>query len=141
MLKREAREIGVRYRRHGRKTDDVRDFRKLIAWQRAHRLAVEVHVAAAGMQTSRAPGLRAQLLRAASSIPANIAEGCGKRSESEFARYLDIALGSARELENHLLLARDLDCFDSGSVDGFSADVDEVRRILFALSREVRRRS
>ena len=100
-----------------------------------------MHSAADAMPLRVAPGLRAQLLRAASSVSANIAEGAGKRSEAEFARYLDIALGSARELENHLLLARDLGCGTSAAFDQHIEDVDEVKRIVFSLARAVRRRA
>lgn len=119
----------------------MRDFRKLIGWQKAHSLAVAVHELAGDMRSRMAPGLRAQLLRAGASVPANVAEGCGKRSEGEFARYVDIALGSARELENHLLLARDLRALDPLEVDRLIRDVDEVRRILFSLGRAVRKRA
>ncbi len=120
---------------------DMRDFRKLIAWQKAHALAVAVYAAADELHSSVAPGLRAQLLRCASSVPANLAEGCGKRTESEFARYVDIALGSARELQNHLIFARDLGCLDTVVADRLDSESDEVRRILFALGRAVRRRA
>jgi four helix bundle protein len=119
----------------------VRDFRKLIAWQKGHALALAVHGAARAFDPGRAPGLRSQLLRASSSVPANLAEGCGKRSETEFARYIDIALGSARELENHLILARDLESLDSGVANRLLEDADEVRRILYALGKVVRARA
>jgi four helix bundle protein len=119
----------------------VRDFRKLIAWQKGHGLALAVHAAAKLLVPSSAPGLRSQLLRAASSIPANLAEGCGKHSEMEFARYIDIALGSARELENHLMLARDLESLEAGAANRLLANVDEVRRILCALGKVVRARA
>jgi len=119
----------------------MRDFRKLIGWQKAHLLAVAVHRAGEEVRAGTAPGLRAQLLRAASSISANLAEGSGKRSEGEFVRYIDIALGSARELENHLTLARDVGCLHPDVADRLLSDTDEVGRILFSLARVVRARS
>ena len=119
----------------------VRDFHKLIAWQKGHALALAVHAATKLLVPSGSPGLRSQLLRAATSVPANLAEGCGKRSESEFARYIDIALGSARELEYHLILARDLESLDTGAANRLLEDADEVRRILYALGRVVRART
>jgi four helix bundle protein len=119
----------------------MRDFRKLIGWRKAHLLAVAVHTAAEKMRSGTAPGLRGQLLRAASAISANLAEGSGKRSEGEFARYIDIALGSARELENHLTLARDLGCVHADVADRLLSDAEEVGRILFSLARSVRARA
>jgi four helix bundle protein len=119
----------------------MRNFRKLIGWQKAHLLTVAVHQAATKMRSGTAPGLRSQLLRAASSIPANIAEGSGKRSEGEFARYVDIAIGSTRELENHLTLARDLNCIQAELADQLLRDANEVGRILFSLVRAVQTRS
>ena len=119
----------------------MRDFRKLIAWQTGHALALAVHEAAKILISSSAPGLRSQMLRAAASVPANLAEGCGKRSETEFARYIDIALGSTRELENHLILARDLNCLDGGAANRLLDDANEVRRILYSLGKAVRARA
>ena len=87
-----------------------------------------------------APGLRSQLLRAVDSVPANIAEGAGKPSEAEFGRFLDIALGSSREVDNHLMLAAALGCMDEHASAKVLADVDEVKRILYSLARAVRRR-
>ncbi len=119
----------------------VRDFRNLIAWQKGHRLVLSLHAAMEELRPGSSPGLRAQLLRAATSISANIAEGCGKRTDAEFARYIDIALGSSRELENHLVLLRDLNRLDARVADRLLIDLDEVRRILFSLGRAVRRRA
>ncbi len=119
----------------------MRDFRNLIAWQKAHRLVLSLHAEMNELRTASSPGLRAQLLRAATSISANLAEGCGKRSDTEFARYIDIALGSSRELENHLVLVRDLGCLDATVADRLLRELDEVRRIMFSLGRAVRRRA
>ena len=118
----------------------MRDFRKLIAWQKAHALAVAVHGVAHQEHFRSAPGLRAQLLRAVDSVPANIAEGAGKTSEAEFGRFLDIALGSGREVDNHVMLAVALGCIDDRAGAIVLLDVDEVKRILYSLSRAVRRR-
>ena len=85
--------------------------------------------------------MRSQLLRAVDSIPANIAEGAGKPSEFDFARYLEIALGSAREVDNHVMLASALGCIDERSGASVLADIDEVKRILYALCRVVRERA
>jgi len=81
------------------------------------------------------------MLRAVDSIPANVAEGAGKPSELDFARFLEIALGSAREVDNHLMLATALGCIDERSGASVLADIDEVKRILYSLCRVVRARA
>lgn len=118
----------------------MRDFRKLIVWQKGHALAVDVHRALGCRRGHGTAASRNQLLRAVASIPANVAEGCGKRSDSEFARYLDIALGSAKELENHLIFARDLGLIDGTSFCLFDARLAEIRRMLFTLTNVMRKR-
>ena len=79
------------------------DFRRLIAWQKAQALMLSVHAAFRGRSVRNAPGLRSQLLRAVSSIPDNLAEGCGKRSRRELARFAEIAYASGKEVMNQLL--------------------------------------
>lgn len=119
----------------------MRDFRKLIAWQKAHRLALDTHRAIDHARAMAPTHARTQLQRAIASIPANIAEGCGKRTETEFARYIDIALGSAKECENHLLFAHEMHWMDDAMFERLDAQLTEVRRILFALGRAVRLRA
>ena len=119
----------------------MRDFRKLLVWQKAHRLALEVHLTLQLDAAWRYPGLRAQVLRAAASIPANIAEGCGKPSDAELARFAEIALGSTTELDNHLLFARDARVLDGAHYADLAERVAEVRRMLFSFVRAVRSRT
>lgn len=119
----------------------MRDFRKLIAWQKAHALAIDVHRAVTELRGVMPAHCRNQLERAVASIPANIAEGCGKRSEIEFSRYLDIALGSAKECENHLMFARDMHYIENQTFVLLDEDVREVGRILYGLNRVVRART
>ena len=87
----------------------MQDYRKLAVWKRAHELTLAIYACTGGFPRDEAFGLTSQLRRSAASIPANIVEGCGRDTNAEFARFLYIALGSANELEYHLLLARDLD--------------------------------
>jgi four helix bundle protein len=75
--------------------------------------------------------------RASASVPANIAEGSGQVTAAQFARYLTISLGSARELDYHLLLAHDLGLFPSSDYARLDARVDEVCRVLVALRLKV----
>ena len=73
-----------------------------------------------------------------SSIPTNIAEGCGREGRNELARFLQIAMGSASELQYQLLLARDLNMLESGAFSRHSADLDQIQRMLGAYLRKVR---
>jgi four helix bundle protein len=118
----------------------VRDFRGLHVWQKAHRLALDIHLVVEETPR-RYSGLRSQILRAAASIPANIAEGCGKSTSAELARFAEIALGSTTELDNHLLFARDARMLDPESYRLLEPRVAELRRMLFAFVRAVRSRT
>jgi len=86
----------------------MEDFKDLKVWQKAHALTVEVYERTRAFPRDEIYGLTSQLRRSAASIGANIAEGCGRRSDAEMKRFLQIARGSANELEYHLLLAKDL---------------------------------
>src|SRR5262245_1435785 len=86
----------------------MRDFREFKVWHKAHGLTLEIYRNTATFPREELYGLTSQLRRASSSIPANIAEGCGRWGNSEFGRFLQIGMGSASELEYHILLARDL---------------------------------
>ena len=86
----------------------MRDFKNLKVWQKSHSLTLTVYKSTAAFPKEEVYGLTSQIRRACSSIPANIAEGCGRASEAELSRFLQIAMGSASELEYHLLLTHDL---------------------------------
>ena len=109
------------------------DFRNLNVWQKAHALALEVNSAAAAIRSSQHLSLRSQLVRAAFSIPANIVEGRTRQSQSEFLRYLRIALNSSSELEYHLLVARDVGALKGNVYQANSERVAEVARMLQGL--------
>jgi len=86
----------------------LRDFRKQKVWEKSHLLTLEIYRATENFPREELYGLTGQIRRASASIPANIAEGCGKDGDADFARFLQIARGSASELEYHLLLVKDL---------------------------------
>jgi four helix bundle protein len=111
----------------------MRDFRRLAVWDKAHRLTLDTYSVTAEFPREELYGLTSQLRRAASSIPANIAEGCGRDGDVEFARFLGIAMGSANELEYHLILARDLGYLTNTSYEAVSRSLDEVKRMLTGL--------
>src|SRR5690242_9033592 len=95
----------------------MEDFKDLRVWLKAYELTLDVYKKTRGFPKDEMYGLTSQLRRAASSIGANIAEGCGRRSDPEMRRFLQIARGSANEVEYHLLLSRDLELL---SVDDFN---------------------
>ena len=90
----------------------MKNFRDLKVWIKAHELALDCYSLTASFPKHEIFGIVAQIRRAGSSIGANIAEGCGRSGDGEFQRFLNMAMGSASELENHLLLARDLRFLD-----------------------------
>ncbi len=108
----------------------MRDFRRLQVWEKAHQLTLAVYQLTAGFPRDEVFGLTSQIRRASSSIPANIAEGCGREGDAEFKRFLQIAMGSASELEYHLLLAHDLGYIDHENYSRLEQNVTEVKRML-----------
>jgi four helix bundle protein len=105
----------------------------------AHKVALAVYEASRGFPKDEIYGLTSQMRRAAVSICANIAEGCGRKSDSELARFLQIARGSASELDYHFLLARDLKYLSQVEYGELESRVREVKRMLTSLSQCVRR--
>jgi four helix bundle protein len=86
----------------------LRDFTKLDVWAKAHELTLSIYDLTSSFPREELYGLTSQLRRAAGSVPANIAEGCGREGDAELARFLRISMGSASEVEYHLMLAKDL---------------------------------
>ena len=116
----------------------MRDFKDLEVWRKSHQLTLNVYRATEGFPRSELFGLTSQIRRAASSIEANLAEGCG-RTQAEFARFIQIALGSNCEVECHLLLSRDLALLSPEGHGRLLQQVEEVRRMLNALLKTIRR--
>jgi four helix bundle protein len=108
----------------------MRDFKELKVWDKAHQWVLEVYRVTGSFPTEERFSLIAQLRRSAASVPTNIAEGCGRDSQREFARFLSIAAGSACEAEYHLLLARDLGYLDEATHRELDQNVNEVKRML-----------
>lgn len=108
----------------------MRDFRELKVWERSHGLTLAAYEATAAFPREELYGLTSQIRRSASSVPANIAEGCGRDGDAELSRFLRIAAGSASELEYHLLLARDLGLIESLEHKRLTKETTEVKRML-----------
>jgi four helix bundle protein len=116
----------------------MQDFTKLKVWQKAHRLAIDLKREIDKGPRWDFPGLRAQALKAAGSIADTIAEGCGKKSPLELARYADMSAASANETLGQLLRARDLGFLSERKYQEFEERIDEIRRMPWSLAQEVR---
>jgi four helix bundle protein len=108
----------------------MRDFRELKVWEKSHSLTLKIYKATSTFPKDELYGLTRQIRRSCASIPTNIAEGCGRNTDSELARFLTIAMGSASELEYLLLLSRDLNILDVSSFEELTNDIIEVKRML-----------
>lgn len=115
----------------------MRDFRKLKVWEKSHELTLAIYKATSSFPDHELFGLTSQMRRAATSISANIAEGCGRSGEPELARFLRIALGSASELEYHIILSTDLSYLNKSIANNLIKQVTDVKRMLTALIQKV----
>jgi four helix bundle protein len=113
----------------------MQDFKKLRVWHLAQELSVAVIEALSGRAVRRVPGLRNQAVRAANSVAANLAEGCGRPSRAEFLRFVGIAIGSANELEAHLGLASRTSILSAEIHATLKQRLYLVRRMLISLMR------
>ena len=109
---------------------EVKDFRELKVWQKAHELTLAVYQVTAKFPREELYGLTMQMRRAGASIPANLAEGCGRNGDAELSRFCWIAMGSASELQYFLLLARDLQLIPGADYDRLAEKTTEVKRML-----------
>jgi four helix bundle protein len=119
----------------------MRDFRELKVWEKAHTLTLAVYQTTTRFPREELYGLTSQIRRCCASIPANIAEGCGRGGTAEFAHFLQVALGSASELDYHLLLARDLHLLDEAKYGALATETSEVKRMLTTFIQKLRAES
>ena len=113
----------------------MRNFRHLDVWKKSHLLTLSIYRLTADFPSTERYGLTSQLQRAVASIGANLAEGCGRDTDADFRRFVQIACGSACEVEYHLLLAHDLNLIARDSYEELNTSVNEVKRMLVGLSR------
>lgn len=116
----------------------MKDFRDLQIWNRSHRLTLEIYRLTQGFPKTETYGLVSQMRRSASSIPTNIAEGCGRNTEKDFARFLDNSMGSASELEYQLILAYDLEYIAQETFEKTISELTEIKRMLNAFIQKLR---
>jgi four helix bundle protein len=116
----------------------MRNYKDLMVWEKAHMLTLAIYKETSGFPKEELYGLTSQVRRSSASIPANLAEGCGRRSDGEMGRFVQIAMGSGAELSYHLLLCRDLGILGTAEFSRLSSDLEEVMRMLSALSARVK---
>jgi four helix bundle protein len=117
----------------------MKDFHKFKVWERSHRLTLSIYLHTKDFPKDELYSLTNQMRRASSSIPTNIAEGCGRDSQAEFTRFLLIAMSSSSELEYQLILSHDLQYMDDKVFLELSSELNEVRRMLNSLIQKVKR--
>jgi len=115
----------------------MKSFKDLKVWEASHALAIQVYRATKGFPTEELYGLTSQLRRAAASVPTNIAEGCGRGSDADLGRFIQIAMGSASETEYLLMLAHELGFLRNGELAAMSEQVIQVKRMLTALLKKL----
>lgn len=109
----------------------MKDFRNLLVWVKAHKLTLEIYNITRDFPKEELYGLTSQLRRAVSSIPINIAEGCGRGSNADFARFLQMGMGSASETEYLILLCADLGYINES--DTILHKIKELKKMLSSL--------
>lgn len=108
----------------------MRNFKDLTVWQKAHQMVMSVYLLTKKFPSDERFGLIGQLRRSAASIPANIAEGCGRKGNKDFSRFLIIAAGSASETEYHIILAHDLKYIDNKEFKELDQQINEIKKML-----------
>lgn len=116
----------------------MQNYKELKVWSKSHELTLKIYFLTKNFPKDELYALTSQLRRASSSIPANIAEGCGKNTASDFARFLNISLGSSNETEYFLLLAKDLGYFSVEDHEMLNKLINEIKAMLIVLIKKVR---
>lgn len=115
----------------------MRDYKNIFVWQKSYSLVLEIYKITQSFPKHELYGLTSQIRRAAVSIPSNIAEGASRSSEVDFARFLEISLGSAFEMECQLLLAKDLGYVSDPGLGDIMQEIDEIKKMIYSLRKAV----
>ena len=116
----------------------MRDFRELKVWEKAHLLTLKIYNVTKGYPKEELYGLTSQIRRACVSIPTNIAEGCVRSSDADFARFLYIALGSTSELEYLIVLSNDLKFIENKLQVELNNEINEIKKMLITLIKKLK---
>ena len=115
----------------------MRNFKNYEVWKLSHQLTLDVYRITSQYPNSERYQIISQMQRAAYSIPSNFSEGCGRKSDKDFNRFLQYSLGSAHELEYFVLLSKDLEFIEEETYQLFEQKINEIKKMLFALSRKL----
>jgi four helix bundle protein len=115
----------------------MHNFKELKVWQKSRELVKEIYLEVSNFPSDEKFGLSSQLKRAAVSVPSNIAEGAGRNSNKDFARFLNISLGSAYELETQIILSFDLALINKEQLDKIINSINEVQKMIHGLSKSL----
>jgi four helix bundle protein len=117
----------------------MKDYRKLVVWEKAHRLTLFIYKITQGFPKEEQYGLINQIRRAATSTPTNIAEGCGKNTQPDFARHLQYAFGSMQEVQYLTFLSFELRYLNKDDYAILDKNISEVKAMLIGLIQKVRK--
>jgi four helix bundle protein len=115
----------------------MRDFRKYDVWQLSHSFVLEIYSLTKAFPNSEIYGITSQLRRASTSIPTNISEGCGRSSDADFNRFIQIALGSAHEVEYLVQLSMDLSFIQYEPYMVLAEKINLIKKKLYSLSQKL----
>jgi four helix bundle protein len=118
----------------------MKDYKELQVWQKAVALVTETYKTTRSFPGEERFGLTGQIRRAATSVPANIAEGWGRGSTKEYVQFLVVARGSLLELETHLIVCRNLGYLNDAQLDAAQGHIDEIGRMLNSLIHSLKSR-
>lgn len=116
----------------------MRDYQKYIVWQKSHQFVLEIYRITKFFPKEELFALTNQMKRSSSSIPTNIAEGCGRDSDKDFCKFLFIAYGSANELEYQIILSRDLNFINSDESEKLLIQIEEIKKMLNSLIKQIK---
>lgn len=117
----------------------MQDYKKLVVWEKAHNLTVLIYKMTLKFPKDEVHALTSQLRRASSSIPANIAEGCGRNTQLDFSKFLNIALGSANETSYFLLLSKDIGYLSNEDYLIYENRIEQIKAMLISLISRIRK--
>ena len=115
----------------------MRNFKNLQVWQLSHQMTLEIYRITKRFPSNERYEIVRQMKRCAHSIPANISEGCGRKSDKDFNRFLQIALGSAHELEYFILLSKDLNLIDYATYSILDENINTLKKRIYTLSQKL----
>jgi four helix bundle protein len=119
----------------------MRDFRKYEVWRISHEFVLDVYALTRKFPQNETYGITSQIRRASVSIPTNIAEGCGRTTDSEFARFIHISLGSGHEVEYLLQLSKDLKYLSEFDYSSLNERVNLIKRMLYHLEKSITKKA